>query len=125
VYRGNKGINRRKSSRTHNKSNTFTNDNDQLVSQEMCDQTIIPNSGENVGELERAASGDPDAQEVSLRDRLGSVASIASEIAMETVFPAPDLILNELFQSYKSKNNLNERNFAILDYIRLIFQNIK
>jgi len=91
----------------------------------MCDQTIIPGSGENIGEFEQASSADPDVQEVFLRDRLGSVASIASDIAMETIFPAPGLILNELFQLYKNKNNTNERNSTIIDYIRLIFQNIK
>jgi len=91
----------------------------------MCDQIIVPDSVENAGELERVDSGDPDAREISLHDRLGSMASITSDITMETVFPAPGLILNELLQLYKSKNNLNERNFAILDYLRLIFQNIK
>jgi len=68
MYRGNKGINRRKSSRAHNKPNTFTNDNDQLVFQEMCDQTIIPDSGVNIEKIERVSSADPDVQEILLRD---------------------------------------------------------
>jgi len=48
-----------------------------------------------------------------------------SDNRMEVVFPAPGLILNELFQLYNDKSNVNERNSAIIDYIRLIFQNIK
>jgi len=55
-------------------------------------------------------------------ESLGS-APLNSEV--ETTFPAPGLILNELYQLYKSKTDTNERNLAIIDYIRLIFHNIR
>jgi len=36
-----------------------------------------------------------------------------------------DLILNEFYQLYSSKSDLSDSNSAIIDYIRLIFQNIR
>jgi len=49
--------------------------------------------------------------------------SMVSDV--NSIFLAPSLILNELYQLYNSKSNLSERNSAIIDYICLIFQNIR
>jgi len=62
---------------------------------------------------------------VVAREGESSLASASLKGRLDTVFPVPGLILNELFQLYKNKTNLNERNSAIMDYIRLIFPNIR
>jgi len=60
-----------------------------------------------------------------IREVEGSINSVVSDNRVEIVFPAPGLILNEIFQLYKNKSNVNERNSAVIDYIHLIFQNLK
>jgi len=61
----------------------------------------------------------------SIRKVEGSISSVVTDNRVEIVFPAPGFILNEIFQLYKNKSNVNERNSAVIDYIRLIFQNLK
>jgi len=51
--------------------------------------------------------------------------SVPMDNRMEAIFPASGLILNELLQLYQSKANINERNLAIIDYLKFIFHNIK
>jgi len=53
-----------------------------------------------------------------------SSVSVPMNGEVETVFPAPDLILNELYQVYQAKSNILERNSAIMDYLRLIFHDM-
>jgi len=62
---------------------------------------------------------------ISVRESEGFVVSASSAVGVDSIFPAPGLILNELYQLYNSKSNLDERNSAIIDYIRLILQNIR
>jgi len=54
-----------------------------------------------------------------------SAVSAPLDSGMEAIFPAPELILNEIYHLYQSKSNINERNLAIIDYLRLIFCNTK
>jgi len=121
------GKNRRKSNKTYNRSNLYIGESDQKVVQEVGDQTIIPVLGEYNGVIEQSSSIHHNFQETVVWDRMDSSASIVSENRVEMIFPTPGLILNELFykQLYKSKSNMNKRNSAIIDCIRLIFQNIK
>jgi len=58
-------------------------------------------------------------------EREGSSVSIPLDNGEEAVFSTPGLILNELYQLCRAKSNINEKNSAIIDYIRLILHNIK
>jgi len=86
------------------------------------DQTLIPQL-----EAEDILSEQPPLSRAPSRTREveGSISSIASDNRVEIVFPVPGFILNEIFQLYKNKSNVNEKNSAVIDYIRLIFQKLK
>jgi len=121
----------KKRTKTNSKRNDHHGVNDEsslALNDNMADQTLIPLVPP---EQENGLVGENSAFitnqlviELGIAEAESSVSAPMNN-GMEAIFPALGLILNELLQLYQSKANINERNLAIIDYLRLIFHNIK
>jgi len=125
LHRNNQGRNRDKIKGTKSKFTSNFDVSEQNSPMDVEDQTMISVSDSQGIMIEQFAISTSTQFPMLTRESEGSVVSASSEGRIDTVFPAPGLILNELYQLYNSKSNLNKRNSAIIDYIRLIFQNIR
>jgi len=124
IYKSNqdKSRNRYKGAKSRFTNNIEVTERDSP--KEVKDQTIIPDPVERDTALEHCADSVPGVlYPMSSREGEESLVSASSEGRMDSIFPASGLILNELYQLYNSKSDLNEKNSAIINYIRLIFQN--
>jgi len=49
------------------------------------------------------------------------LATTNNTINIEEIFPAPDVIIKDLFELYKGNKPVKERDSALLNYVKLLF----
>jgi len=51
-------------------------------------------------------------------------ATSINSINIEEVFPAPDVIIRDLFELYKDNKKVKEKDLALLNYVKLLFNRL-
>jgi len=126
-----RGLQGRRRSKTISKRNEHCGEkigSSLVLEENVVDQTLVPKSPMDQDNYLIGENPEFTANQLALvpdTDQAEPSAFAHSDSGMEALFPAPGLILNELFQLYQSKANVNERNLAIIDYLRLTFHKIK
>jgi len=62
--------------------------------------------------------------DISLKDALGSTYNIPNNnVGIEEMFPVPEVMIKDLFDLYKGKR-IKERDLALLNYVKLLFNRL-
>jgi len=89
------------------------------------DTTMIPANIVNSSQVNVASTSNNSINSIPPITDLGPTSATSiNSINIEEVFPAPDVIIRDLFELYKDNKKVKEKDLALLNYVKLLFNRL-